>query len=321
MTVPPELASTRSDEQLRRYLHQLTVLLEVNTRIAATLDPDAVVATTLASLGELLTCESAAVHLAGSKPAERGAARQAMDAQQTIRRVVRPGLLELAVPLRAGGRVLGALDLNLGEALSEEDVKLVELLAGAAAVALHNAYLYQETQRLATTDSLTGLSNYRHFHQVLELEVQRARRRGYPIGLVLMDMDHFKDVNDRHGHPVGDHALRLVADDLRGRLRRTDVIARVGGEEFAVLLPGASLHEVATVAEKVRAAVEQLPPVQGKGSAAAPCAVTLSAGGVSLAADVVDATLLVNYADQALYQAKREGRNQVRLWTGPPVSQ
>ena len=128
------------------------------------------------------------------------------------------------MPLRAGGRSLGALELRLGEPLGEDDVKIVELLAAAAAVALQNAHLYQETQRLATTDALTGLSNYRHFHDLLQLEVQRARRMDYPIGLIIMDLDHFKQVNDRHGHPIGDVALRQVAEQLRKRLRRTDVV-------------------------------------------------------------------------------------------------
>jgi diguanylate cyclase (GGDEF)-like protein len=238
--------------------------------------------------------------------------------QHTVGRGTPGGGLELVVPLRAGGRSLGALDLRLGGQLAEEDVKIVELLAAAVAIALQNAYLYQETQRLATTDPLTGLSNYRHFHDLLNLEVQRARRLDYPVGLVIMDLDHFKLVNDRHGHPRGDLALRQIAAQLRSRLRRTDIIARLGGEEFGAILPGASLTEVAVVAEKVRRAVEELPPLSG-GMTTSPTAVTLSVGGTSLSADVVDAELLVSRADQALYQAKREGRNQVRLWSGPPA--
>jgi len=112
----------------------------------------------------------------------------------------------------------------LGEALGEDDVKLVELLAAGAAVALQNAYLYQETQRLATTDALTGLSNYRHFHDLLTLEVQRARRMDYPVGLIVMDLDHFKLVNDRHGHPLGDATLRLVAEQLRNCAVNADIV-------------------------------------------------------------------------------------------------
>jgi diguanylate cyclase (GGDEF)-like protein len=223
-------------------------------------------------------------------------------------------MLALAVPLRAGGRSVGALELRLGESLGEDDVKILELLAAAAAVALQNAHLYQETQRLATTDALTGLSNYRHFHELLELEVQRARRMEYPVGLILMDLDHFKQVNDQHGHPIGDFALRQVAEQVRHRLRRTDVVARVGGEEFAAILPGDGLAEVGIVAEKLRDAVEALPPVTG-GMSSESTPLTLSLGGTSLAPDVVDAELLKSYADQALYQAKRNGRNQVRLYT------
>ena len=99
---------------------------------------------------------------------------------------------------------VATIELVLDEALGEDDVKVVELLAAGAAVALQNAYLYQETQRLATTDALTGLSNYRHFHDLLTLEVQRARRMDYPIGLIIMDLDHFKLVNDRARHrPLG----------------------------------------------------------------------------------------------------------------------
>ena len=134
------------------------------------------------------------------------------------------------------------------------------MLAATAAVALQNAHLYQETQRLATTDALTGLSNYRHFHELLALEVQRARRMGYAVGLLIMDLDHFKQINDRHGHPAGDRALQRVGELLRKRLRRTDVVGRVGGEEFAAILPGDDLAQVALVAEKLRHAVEELPP-------------------------------------------------------------
>jgi diguanylate cyclase (GGDEF)-like protein len=345
---------SRTYSELRRHLHHMTVLHEVNMRIASALDPDEVLAGMLDSLNQLVAYETAVVYLLdldvavpvdgphtvvpadtpprvraahsylsgplptmiGSVASEDSTIVQAMQAQQSAGRMTPEHALQLVVPLRAGGRSLGALDLRLGDALPEDDVKIIELLAAAAAVALQNAHLYQETQRLATTDSLTGLSNYRHFHELLNLEVQRARRMGYPVGLVIMDLDHFKQVNDRHGHPVGDQALSLVADQLRARLRRTDVLGRLGGEEFGAILPGATLHEVEIVAEKVRHAVQELPPLRG-GMTAALTPVTLSVGGASLAADVVDAELLVSCADRALYEAKRNGRNQVRLWREP----
>jgi diguanylate cyclase (GGDEF)-like protein len=348
----------RTYSELRRHLQQLTVLHAVNTRIAAALDPDEVLSGMLGSLSELLTFQTAVVYLldldvavpaegphtvvpgdrlprvragrafdAGPLPAEEGAVAsedstivEAMRELHTIGRLISPGVLQLVVPLRAGGRSLGALELRLGEALPEEDVKVVELLAAAVAVALQNAHLYQETQRLATTDALTGLSNYRHFHDLLSLEVQRARRMDYPVGLIIMDLDHFKLVNDRHGHPMGDVVLRQVADQLRKRLRRTDVVGRLGGEEFGAILPGDGLAEVAIVAEKLRRAVEELPPLRG-GMTSSFTSVTLSLGGASLGAEVVAAELLVSCADQALYEAKRNGRNQVRLWSAAPSTE
>jgi diguanylate cyclase (GGDEF)-like protein len=345
---------SRTYQQLRRQLQHMTVLHEVNTRIASALDPDEVLASLLDSLNRLVTCQTAAVHLLdldvalpaqgphvvvpanslprlragraydagplevteGSVAGEDSPVLEAVRTQQTVGKPAEGRGLRLAVPLRAGGRPLGALELALGEPLPEDDIKVIELLAAAAAVALQNAHLYQETQRLATTDPLTGLSNYRHFHDLLNLEVQRARRMDYPIGLVMMDLDHFKQVNDRHGHPVGDAALRSVANLLRTRLRRTDVVGRLGGEEFGAILPGASLDEVRVVAQQLRLAVAGLPPVAG-GTHDTPTPLTLSLGGTSLDAEVVDAELLVSCADQALYQAKRKGRNQVRLWTEP----
>ena len=344
----------RTYAELRRHLHHMTVLHAVNLRIASALDPDEVLAGILDSLGQMLAYRTAAVYLMdldvvvpldgphtvipattpprlragrafdegpldmpeGSVASDDSTVVEAMRDQQTVGRVTVSGALQLVVPLRAGGRSLGALELVLGEALAEDDVKLVELLAAGAAVALQNAYLYQETQRLATTDALTGLSNYRHFHDLLTLEVQRAHRMDYPIGLIIMDLDHFKLVNDRHGHPIGDATLRLVAEQLRKRLRRTDVVGRIGGEEFAAILPGDSLAEVAIVAEKLRRSIEDLPPVRG-GMTDTPTLVTLSLGGTSLSADSVGVEQLIGCADQALYQAKHNGRNQVRLWTDP----
>jgi diguanylate cyclase (GGDEF)-like protein len=345
---------SRTYNELRRHLHHLTVLHEVTTRIASALDPDEVLAGVLDSLPDLLSYKAACVYLvdlsvavpaegpqtvipANSLPRLRaargledgapatpettqapagGAIVEAMHDGQTVGHVLDSGALRLVVPLLAGGRALGALELTLGAPLDIDGVRIVELLAAAAAVALQNAHLYQETQRLATTDALTGLSNYRHFHTMLGLEVQRARRMDYPLGLLLMDLDHFKLVNDRHGHPVGDLALRQVADGMRNRLRRTDVIGRLGGEEFGAILPGDGLAEVEVVAEKLRRTVEEMPPIEG-GMASGPTHLTLSLGGASLRPDVVDERLLISCADRALYEAKRNGRNQVRLWSDP----
>jgi diguanylate cyclase (GGDEF)-like protein len=340
----------RTYGELRRHMHHMTVLHEVSTRIVSALDPEEVLAGVLDSLGELLTYITAAIYLvdldvavpaegprsvtpAGSLPrlrasrtfdgtraeqveatvaSEESTIVESIRAQQSVGRMAPSGVLQLVVPLVAGGRALGALEVTLGAPLGIDDVKILELLAAAAAVALQNAHLYQETQRLATTDPLTGLSNHRHFHDLLKLEVQRARRMNYSIGLLIMDLDHFKLVNDRHGHPAGDAALRQVAELLRKRLRRTDIVGRIGGEEFAAILPGDGQAEVAIVAEKLRKAVEELPPIEG-GMGDETTSVTLSVGGASLQPDRLDAQALIGSADRALYEAKRNGRNQVRL--------
>jgi diguanylate cyclase (GGDEF)-like protein len=341
-----------SDADLRRHLQHLTALHEVNTRIVSALDPEEVLGSVLDSLSDLVTYQTASVYLLDldvAVPAEgahtvtpsqdtlprRRASRscdprlpqpdpepllshdstvaEAMREQHSVGRMQPSGALQLAVPLVAGGRALGALEVTLAAALGVDDIRILELLAAAAAVALHNAHLYQEVQRLATTDPLTGLSNYRHFHELLDLEVQRARRMRYPVGMLMMDLDHFKLVNDRHGHPAGDRALQQVAELLRTRLRRTDVIARVGGEEFAAILPGDGPAEVTIVAEKLRNGVEALAPIQG-GMTLEPTRLTLSVGATSLGPDGLETGGLISGADQALYEAKRKGRNQVQLW-------
>jgi diguanylate cyclase (GGDEF)-like protein len=347
----------RTYHQLRRHLGHMTVLHEVTTRIASALDPDEVLASMLDSLSQLVAYQTAVVYLVdlniaapeegpraplaavvqptvraarsvdegrlealiGSVAPPDGTIVEAIRDQQTAGHIVSSGALQLVVPLWAGGRSLGAIEVNLSQPLPDEDVKLIELLTAAVAVALQNAHLYQETQRLATTDALTGVSNYRHFHDLLSLEVQRARRLGYPVGLLIMDLDYFKQVNDRHGHPMGDFALREVAERLRQRLRRTDVVGRLGGDEFGAILPGDTLAEVVVVAEKLRHSVEELAPLRG-GMTTLPTRITLSVGGASLGAAEVNAELLVSRADQALYQAKGRGGNQVRIWTDEPVT-
>jgi diguanylate cyclase (GGDEF)-like protein len=294
------MSSAADPEALRRHLHQLTMLQRASTRIVSALEPDKVLAEALDSLKELVSYRSAAIHLVES---------EALGVPS-----VEPGLV---IPLVARGEMLGWLEVTLEAALDGDDRAVLELLAGTTAVALQNAHLHQETQRLATTDPLTGLSNYRHFHEQLALEVQRARRMRYAVGLLVMDLDHFKQINDRHGHPAGDRALQRVAEVLRKRLRRTDVVARVGGEEFAAILPGDDLAQVALVAEELRKAVEDLPPMEGGGIGSAPTPITLSIGGTSLLPETMDTQVLIDCADQALYEAKRHGRNQVRVCSPP----
>jgi diguanylate cyclase (GGDEF)-like protein len=172
-------------------------------------------------------------------------------------------------------------------------------------------------QELALTDELTGLYNHRFFHRRLKEEVGRSQRLSLPLSLLFADIDHFKRVNDAHGHPNGDRVLRHVATLLRdgvegagvyARLRRSDVVTRYGGEEFAVLLMDARTEGAASVAERIRSAVAATPAVLPDGTQAS---VTLSLGVASIPYNAVDADELVRVADQALYRAKSSGRNRV----------
>ena len=155
-------------------------------------------------------------------------------------------------------------------------------------------------ESLALKDPLTGLANQRHFEEVLETEVEMAGSEGTSVALGLIDLDHFKSINDRHGHPFGDEVLRRTAQALRGAVRTRDVVARVGGEEFAVVLPGCDLSAGYVVVEKARRALGAIPAGDGMLSA--------SAGVAAFPVDAHGRSMLVELADGALYLAKRSGR-------------
>jgi diguanylate cyclase (GGDEF)-like protein/PAS domain S-box-containing protein len=160
----------------------------------------------------------------------------------------------------------------------------------------------RELERLARTDSLTGLANRYVLQESLDNAAALARRHGRRVALMLFDLDHFKQVNDRHGHPVGDDVLIEVARRLRQTVRGEEVLARVGGEEFAWLLPEATADQAVTVADRARRLIESVPfPTAGE--------LTMSAG-VGLMEAPADGDLLYRLADRALYEAKQQGRNR-----------
>jgi diguanylate cyclase (GGDEF)-like protein len=160
--------------------------------------------------------------------------------------------------------------------------------------------------RLATRDELTGLCNRREFDRILERELERARRFSLPLALALFDVDHFKAINDRHGHPAGDVVLQEVARRLQAQVRSVDWVARFGGEEFAVIAVQADRAGGRIVAERVCAALA----AEGFSVPGAPAALTLSAGVAACPADAATAPALVAAADRALYAAKHAGRNR-----------
>jgi len=217
----------------------------------------------------------------------------------------------LGVPLVVHGEVIGllALDSVTPGFFTSKHVRLATALGDHVAVAIQNARLYEQTRELAMTDSLTGIATRRAFFVQAEHALEQAKRNDQQISLIMADLDHFKAFNDEYGHGRGDEAIRLAADAAREVLRRSDIIGRYGGEEFAVVLPNTDTSDATTIAERLRARVSEI-IVPGTEKH-----LSVSVGVVSEApepAETVDAVL--DKADRALYEAKRLGRNRVELF-------
>ena len=165
--------------------------------------------------------------------------------------------------------------------------------------------------QLAVTDGLTGLYNHRHFHERLSLEVERSARNGLPLSLLMVDVDHFKHYNDQHGHPAGDEVLRQLGRLLSEGRRANDVVARYGGEEFSVILVDTAKFTAAKIAERLRERVSSHEFPHGDEQPSGRLAISL--GVATFPEDAISAEVLVRAADDALYAAKRAGRNRVVL--------
>ena len=223
----------------------------------------------------------------------------------------------VVVPLSAEGRPLGALVLEqsdlAGGRIQRRVVSGLERSASYAALALRNAWLLEQVQRLAATDGLTKIANRRTFESTLEREIARATRSAEHVSLVMVDIDHFKSLNDTHGHQAGDEVLRNVAAALAIECRDFDTPARYGGEEFAIVLPGCGPEEALGIAERLRCAVAAAPSV---------VPITASAGVATFPGQAGDADTLVRAADDALYESKHAGRNRTTSSQGvPPEAQ
>lgn len=215
----------------------------------------------------------------------------------------------IAVPLRAGGRVVGVLALfdRRDGNFSSLDVEAIWTFAGQASIAVDNVLLHQEAERLSVTDGMTGLSNYRAFQRQLAREVERAQRFSRPLGLLLLDLDHFKSVNDTHGHQVGDAVLIELARRVQAQVRDVDLVARYGGEELVIVLPETDSDGAGLLAQRVCDAVRAVPFDVG-----VQVAVTVSIGAAALPEHAGTASDLLRAADEAMYAAKAAGRN---TWT------
>jgi diguanylate cyclase (GGDEF)-like protein len=220
----------------------------------------------------------------------------------------------VAVPILSAREVLGAIcvtDRRGDQAFDRRDVATLRLFAAGAALALERERALDSAEayaHAATVDPVTGVFNRRYFQVRLDEELQRSRRHQIPLGLLMIDVDDFKLVNDSHGHLAGDTILRDIGDILRRSVRVFDVCARFGGEEFAIIMPGSSSENALRIAERIRERIETYRPSD---RALAATRVTVSVG---LAVSSSEATVgqLVERADQALYAAKRAGKNCIR---------
>ena len=218
----------------------------------------------------------------------------------------------LLIPLMAGDHKLGMLNCRrMGlNRFTDEDLETATLFGHTAAMAWHNAQLYQELARRASTDSLTGLYNSRWLREAGELEIADCRRRGMPLSVVLVDLDHFKAINDSGGHAAGDAVLQRVATELRRITRAGDAAVRLGGEEFILILRDAEASGAARVAGDLRRALRNVPiPAACVGVGH----VTASIGIATFPEQGSRLEDLIRAADIAMYQAKHDGRDQVKL--------
>ena len=194
-----------------------------------------------------------------------------------------------------------------GNPVSDEAVAALSVVSQMVALAICNSKHFQKTLASAIRDELTGLYNRRYFNERLLEEIERSRRYGEVVSLISCDIDHFKRVNDTHGHPAGDRVLALLAAILRNSLRKSDVIARYGGEEFVILLPDTTKEQARETAEKLRLRVAGTEiPHDGIS-----LRITISCGVATLGENGNSSEALLDMADKALYAAKFRGRNQV----------
>ncbi|MBI3872810.1 MAG: sensor domain-containing diguanylate cyclase [candidate division Zixibacteria bacterium] len=220
---------------------------------------------------------------------------------------------QLVVPMVSEGRLIGLLNAESPQvnAFGERDERVFSILAASTAMALVNADLHQQMEKLTIVDELTGVYNFRHFRTRLEDEKRRAVRYGQPLSLIMVDIDWFKTLNDRYGHEIGNVALRQLVRVIGACVRDVDTLARYGGEEFIIILPQTGTEEAHTIGERIRAKVEETefgPDTTGR-----PIHLTVSIGISCYPDNGRSEENLVESVDQALYRAKGGGRNAVRL--------
>jgi diguanylate cyclase (GGDEF)-like protein len=223
---------------------------------------------------------------------------------------------QVGTVLQVGDKMLGVLVIASSQSreYTTQEMGRIDAICNMSSLALQNALLHEELERLSVTDRLTDLYNHGYFQQRLEEEIARADRFSHDVSLVMMDIDFFKDFNDTYGHPRGDVVLTQIAQLVKDSMREVDVAARYGGEEFVVILPETDAKGALQVAERIRAGAEE---GRFEGLAGEMVRKTVSIGVATYPANASTQPELIEAADQAMYAAKRSGRNCVRVADGP----
>jgi len=216
------------------------------------------------------------------------------------------------VPLICQDRVVGVLNLADkmdGGNFDSADIALIELFSQLVGASIGNIKLFEKIQHQATTDGLTGLVNHKTFYEILEKELWRSRRYGGQISLIMVDIDNLKQINDDHGHRVGDKVIKEISKRIKECIRQIDTAARYGGDEFAVILLNTSLIDASVVAKRMVNAVAKTPTVWNKEQI--PLSISVGLGQYDAQTSPEDIT---SRSDQALYAAKQAGKNTVRIF-------
>ena len=222
----------------------------------------------------------------------------------------------LCIPIRSADGHLGLLHVQSSEALSAKTVESISLFAGQVALGLANLRMREALRRQTVRDALTGVFNRRYFDETLQRELAAARRTNTPVSVLMVDLDHFKRTNDTFGHAAGDEALRTLGRILRSAFRESDVVCRYGGEEFAIILPNADVHDAYNRAEAFRQLVERTE----LGGATRRLGHISASVGLASSVDFDSPQGLLQAADSALYYAKSKGRNATCVTTTRSVN-
>jgi diguanylate cyclase (GGDEF)-like protein len=345
-TITLAVVNVEQRARLRRNVREMSILHEMSNLVQTATDPDELYSAVVDLVGRVVSYENCTVFILDAQEkrliprATRGRVVNLIDhipfahgsgisgwvAQQRKQLFIpdltkEPGLLNvelipprvrsfLSVPMVVQENLIGVLNVSHSRpyAFSPEDARVLSILAGQAAVTLERGQVLRSLEEMAITDGLTRLYNHRYFDMRLDHELKRARRYNLPASLLMIDLDHFKQVNDRHGHATGDGVLSETGALLRRSVRETDIVARYGGEEIAVLLTQTALQDALITAERVRSVVAEY---AFRSTDGAPLSLTVSIGVAGFPAHAADAEALLKEADAALYAAKEGGRNRV----------